>query len=153
MAGKGPLNYTTQVAADKTAFECLALLGRYGASQIGLTFGEDKVPDGLSFVLMTRWGKRAYDLPVDAAATLKVLRKYAGERLIPRSQATPEQAQRVAWRVMLHWLDSQLAIIETGLMDAERVLAPWMLVEPGKTMLDIYAENQPALTSGPARPS
>lgn len=147
MASKGPLNWTTDVAADKTAFECLAVLGKYGARRIGLTFRDDRMPDGLEFVLMTRWGERAYDLPVDTAAALKVLRKYADDRKIPNYRANPEQADRVAWRVMKDWLESQLAVIEMGLMDAERVLSPYMLVDHGKTMLDVYAEQQPAIGS------
>jgi hypothetical protein len=147
MAGNGPLNYTTTVDAEKTAYECLAMLGRFGASQIGITFRDDRMPDGLSFVLMTRWGRRGFDLPVDAASTLKVLTRAAEARRIRPGYAHPEQADRVAWRVMKDWLESQLALIEAGLMDAERVLSPYMLVEPGKTMLDIYAE-QHAIAAG-----
>lgn len=143
----GPLNYTTSVEADKTAYECLDLLAQFGASQVSITFRDDKMPDGLSFVLMTRWGKRGFSLTVDADATFKVLNKRADEGKIKRWYARKEQADRVAWRVMKDWLEAQLALIEAGLMSAERVLSPYMLVDAGKTMLDIYAEQQPAIGS------
>lgn len=36
MASGGPLNYTTQIRSDKTAGECLALLGTHGEPAIAV---------------------------------------------------------------------------------------------------------------------
>jgi hypothetical protein len=142
MTSRGPLNYTTSVEADKTAMECISILRKYGAKQIGLTFGDDQVPDGLSFTIVTRWGLRAFDLPVDTDNAYLVLKRYARDGKIRNSSATPAQAVRTGWRVLKDWLESQLAIIESGVMSAERVLSSYMLVDHGKTMLDVYAEQQ-----------
>jgi hypothetical protein len=147
MTGKGPLNYTTEIEPEKSAFECLALLGRYGASRIGLAHRKDKVPMGLTFTIMTKWGDRQYEVLVDSAGTLKVLQRYAKEGVIRSVQATPRQADRVAWRTVKLWLETQLSLIETGLMDAERVFAPSMLVAPGTTIMDAY-DQQMAIESG-----
>jgi hypothetical protein len=147
MAGKGPLNYTTEIAPDKSAFECLALLGRYGASRIGLVHRKDKVPMGLTFTIMTKWGERPYEVAVNAESTLKVLQRYAREGAIRPGQATPEQADRTAWRTIKLWLETQLALIETGLTDAEHVFAPNMLIAPGTTILDAY-DQQMAIEAG-----
>lgn len=141
----GPLNYTTSIDAEKSAYECLALLGRYGASRIGLAYGKDKVPVGLTFTIETKWGLRPYEVDVDSASTLKVLQEYTRSGRIRSGYANQRQAERVAWRVIKDWLESQLALIEAGLMTVERVLSAHMLVQPGKTMLDIYDENQPAI--------
>jgi hypothetical protein len=142
MAGQGPLNYTTQIAADKSAHECMALLGRYGASLAGLVYRKDRTPCGLAFRIETKWGERAYEVQVDADKTYKVLQAYGARGAIPNKFVTAEQADKVAWRVIKMWLEAQLALIEAGLMDAEKALAGHMLVAPGETLLDAYGRAQ-----------
>jgi len=145
MAGQGPLNYTTSIDVHKTAFECLELLHRYGATRHGLVNRKGGVPIGMTFTIETKWGTRAYEILVESDLTLKVLESYYEKGKIQRRFATKEQADRVAWRVIKDWLESQLAIIEAGLMSVEKVMSAHMLIEPHKTMLDLYDENQPAL--------
>lgn len=150
MTGQGPLNYTTSISAEKSAYECMALLGRYGASHTGLVFRKDRTPCGLTFRIETRWGERAYEILVESAKTYKVLAAYADEGKIRRGFVSHVQADRVAWRVVRMWLEAQLALIEAGLMDPEKALATAMLVAPGQTLLDSYDMAQRELGAGGA---
>jgi hypothetical protein len=146
MAGKGPLNYTTTIDADKTAAECVSLLARHGAGAIGLTFDEGR-PTGLSFSISTAWGPRQYSLPINTAGTQKALLAAYQKGKITRRFTEPEQAARVGWRVMKDWLEAQLALIEAGVADLPQVMLPYVHVDHGRTLWSVYSEQQ-ALEAG-----
>lgn len=141
----GPLNYTTTIAADKSADQCLALLRQYGASRISVAYRKDKSPLGITFVIDTKWGERAYEVVADYEGTREALLKAYRERRIDRRYSEPDQAARTAWRVIKDWLEANLAMIEAGLSKPEKVLLPYMLVDPKTSLYDAYDEQQPAL--------
>src|SRR6516225_5429282 len=141
-SGKGPLNYTTTIEPDKTAIECIGILVKHGAKNVALSIGEDKIPDGLDFVIVTPWGPRQYSLPVNLAGTEKALLKAWRDGKIDRRFSRPGQARRVAWRVLKDWLEGQLALIEAGVAELQQVMLPWMRVAVGKTLYQAVAENE-----------
>jgi hypothetical protein len=145
---RGPMNYTTTIDADKSAMECLHLLRKHGASHVGIAFGGAGEPDGIEFVIATPWGPQQFSLSVNAAGTQKALMKAWRDRRVERRYTTPEQAARVAWRVMRDWLESQLALYEAGLVDLPQALAGFMRVEPGKTLWAAVVEQR-MLEAGP----
>lgn len=140
----GPLNYTTTIDPAKSATECMGMLANAGARKISIDM-ESKVPVGLSFVIKTRWGDRAFDMPADIEGTYQALLRAYRSRSIPPKYATREQAARVTWRVLKDWLEVQLAMIEAGLADLEQIMLAYVLVEPKKTLYQAYGEQQPAL--------
>src|SRR6185295_14065113 len=97
------LNYTTTVAADKTAAEIVRILANAGAVQVLTDYSEGR-PTGIAFALATMNGLRQYRLPVNAAAVEAVLRK----QRVPRRYAKAGQAERVAWRILKDWVEAQL---------------------------------------------
>lgn len=145
----GPLNYTTTIDAIKTAGECIGRLAAHGASAIGTTYASGR-PTGLQFAIDTAHGTRTYSLPVNVRGTHLALQKAARERRIPNSKATPEQAERVAWRVIKDWLEAQLALIEAGVAEMAQVMLPYMIVgDDSETVWMRFLENeQLAITAG-----
>jgi hypothetical protein len=143
-----PLNYTTAVAADNTAHECLVILGKYGARRAGLAYGKDRVPMGITFVLGTRWGERGYEIAIDFDGTRGVLERAYKDRKVERRHTEHAHAQRVAWRVLKMWLESSLAMVEAGLAEPEKALFPYMLLAPEHTLFDEYDQQQPSITAG-----
>lgn len=129
------LNYTTTIAASKTVAEIQALLAKAGAQQIIIRYGKDREPSALVFEL----AGEMYMLPCRAEAVLKVLRNTSG---IPAKLRTPEQALRVAWRILGDWVKAQLAIIETGMVEAQEVMLPWMILEDNQTVYDSFREQR-----------
>ena len=140
------LNYTTSIAADKTAHEIAAVLSKAGATQVLTDYANGR-PTGLAFALDTPTGVRRYRLPVDAPAVEQVLRKQRVER---RYQST-EQAERVAWRIVKDWVLAQVAIIETQMVAADQVFLPYMLTSATETIYDLFIAEQLALGVGEAR--
>jgi|HubBroStandDraft_3_1064219.scaffolds.fasta_scaffold219861_3 hypothetical protein len=146
-AGKRPLNYTTTIRAEKTANECLELLGAHGASAVAITY-DDKQPSGISFLLATPHGPREFRLPVNVGGMHKSLLKAR----VPARYNSTEQARRVAWRVAKDWLEAQLAIVEAQMATLDEAFLPYLQVESGQTLYEAYREREAlALEAGGAR--
>lgn len=151
MAGKSIVSYTTSIEPMKTATECIALLASRGATDIGMTSDGDGTPTGLLFVIATKWGRRQFTVPVDLARTESTLKLAVKRGKIPPRYGTPDQSRRVAWRVVLHWLEAQLSLVEIGVQDLEDAMIGYINVEHGKTLAQAYGEQQLALEAGSAR--
>jgi len=143
----GPLNYTTTIAATKTAGECLALLGTHGAAAIAITYDHSE-PTGIAFRLETPHGDREFRLPVNVGGMHKSLVKASRDGRIGPRFATPEQARRVAWRVAKNWLEAQFAIVDAQMVAMDEAFLPYLQVEAdrgGRTLYQAYAERENAL--------
>jgi transcriptional regulator CtsR len=136
------------VPATQTAHECLEVLGKYRAKRAGLAYGADKVPMGITFVLDTRWGERGYEVAVNFEGTGESLERAYKDQQIERKYTGHAHAQKVAWRVLKMWLESNLALVEAGLAEAERVLLPYVLLSPDRTLFDEYDRQQSAIGTG-----
>src|SRR5215218_1457006 len=119
------LNYTTSVTAGRTAAEVAAMLGGAGASTVATTY-QDGRPAGVSFVLDTAGGRFGYTLPVKVDGVGKALRRNA-----PPRYRTPQQAERVAWRIAKDWLEAQLALVEAGMAELPEVMLPYQVTGSG----------------------
>jgi hypothetical protein len=128
------LNYTTSVAAPKTAAEMQQLLAKAGASRVMVEYDSDGAPEGLAFTITTAHGPRSFALPVDPGPVEKVLRAQRVER---RYQGR-EQATKVAWRITKDWLEAQLALIATEMVALDQVMLPYMQDDDGRTVYDLY---------------
>src|SRR5437763_1380399 len=101
------LNYTTEVPVNRSIGQVQGLLVEAGARAIAAEYDETGRTIGMSFVVETASGRRAFRLPVKADAVFAVL----GREKIERRYRTPDHAERVAWRILKDWVEAQLAII------------------------------------------
>ena len=132
------LNYTTKIAADKTASEIVALLARKGATNVMITFGTQGQPIGLKWRVESPSGPLAFALPVNAEAVFEVLTKQGV--LKSNAASRREQAERTAWRIVKEWVDAQMALLETGMVELEEVFLPYML-SGDRTLYQTLAEG------------
>lgn len=149
------LNYTTQISVEKTASEIVKILSKHGANGVLLEFeGPDLVqlyaqsgtPGQLgciSFKVNTNVGECAFRLPADWRATLQVLRKTA-----PRPYHNEAQARRVAWRIIMAWVNAQMALLETGMVKMEQIFLPYMVANDGRTFYEVLAAQRFLLKEG-----
>ena len=138
-------DYTTTVPVQRTIGHIGALLMRAKARKVMTEFDEGGHATGIAFAVETAHGMRNYHLPVNAAAVEKVL---SADRQVPPRYQTPEQAERVAWRIVRDWLDAQLAIIATEMVTLDQVMLPYMQGDDGRTVYQLYLDQQLALTAG-----
>ena len=94
----------------------------------------------------------SYRLPANPEGVLLTLKRDAEPRY-----RNMEQAKRVAWRIVRHWIDAQLAMVESENAKAEEIFLPYMLSADGTTFWECIqrgggvtalAGGQLALTDG-----
>src|SRR6516164_6655944 len=136
MAGKGPLNYTTEVDPEKTAAECVALLAKHGAKRVSIDFDGEGMAQGLAFSIETAHGLRFFLLPSNPDGVYEALKR----------------ANRTAWRVLKVWLEAELALIEAQIVDLEQVMLPYLVVDDsGMTLYQRYLDHGRKMLEGAER--
>lgn len=137
---------TTGISADKSASEVSAMLARAGAEQV-MTKYENGEAIGLTFLMTIEGQKLGFRLPLRVEALFKVLNGQRPTRTQDRKAETDrEQANRIAWRQIVRWVEAQIAIIDTGMVHRAEVFMPYMVEsERGPTMFEAYAKRQKLL--------
>lgn len=129
------LNYTTTIAATKTVGEILTMLTTAGAKRIMIENNDKREPAALVFELHDR----TYRLPCRHEAIFKMLSR---DRKVTAKYRTPEQALRVAWRILRDWVAAQIAILETGMVQMDEVFLPYQIMSTGQTIYEGYQARQ-----------
>jgi hypothetical protein len=138
-------NYTTTVPVSQTVSDIHRELAAHGARKVMFDYADDGKILAICFSIMTPEGERAVRLPGNADRVQKVLQK---QRNDPKRKsrtcidASPEQAERVAWRIVKDWLTAQLAILETEMVDVGQVFLPYFVNRSGQTLYEAYAAGQ-----------
>lgn len=134
------MNYTTKIDPMRTATEVQALLFRHGARRVSIDQDTAGKPTGLFFVLEAAWGQGEYQLPVNAAGVHRALVKAYDSGNWPSNTRRPDerQAERVAWRICLDWIEAQLAVVEAGLVTADQALFPYLIADGERTTYERF---------------
>ncbi len=126
---------TTKISAERTAQEIGTLLAQAGATAVLTEYGKDRKICGLAFKLQIGGGEVPFSLP----ARIEPVFKYLQKQRTPMWRSKKEQedkiqAERVAWRQLLKWIQAQLAMIDTGMVQAGEVFMPYIQIAPNKTL-------------------
>jgi len=133
------LNYTTGISTDKTLGEIQRMLVKGGAEAILTEYAEQEV-SAVSFRMHTEYGTMHFRLPANVQKIYQVIVR---DTRIPKSGRTMAQAQRVAWRIVKDWLEVQIAMIESGLVDRLQIFLPYMQTQQnGQTVYEALCEQQ-----------
>jgi hypothetical protein len=125
-------NYTTSIEVEKTAAEIIRLLAAAKATAI-LSEYDNGALVAISFRIATEFGILTFRLPAKIDGVHAVLQRSSK---IPRSLRNHTQARRVAWRIVLHCLDAQLALIAAGLATLDQVFLPFCQDQHGVTLYE-----------------
>lgn len=137
------LNYTTLIAAEKTAGEIQALLVKAKATAVMSEY-DGGVLARLSFRITTIHGDHAFQLPANIDGVFNAMKR---DHKVPVRSKTREQAARVAWRIIKDWVEAQLAIIEADMATLPQVFLPYMQIGPDETVYSRFEKHGfPALT-------
>ncbi len=129
---------TTSIDATKTAGEITSELVKAGATSINTDYKNGKVC-GLRWVMCVNGSDVLFDMPVRIEPIAKLIRDRA-------------QAERVAWRQLLRWVQAQNAMIETGMVQAVEVYLPYVVVHSsGQTLFQRMNENQFKMLPAPEK--
>jgi hypothetical protein len=136
------LNYTTSIQVQKTVVEIIAILTTHGARAILQEYDDKGAIAGLSFKIHVGEQELAFRLPADWPAVLRVMER---DRRVPRRFRGPEQARRVAWRILKAWVEAQMALIDVHLATMEQVFLPYAILADGRTVYERLREQRFAL--------
>lgn len=143
MPGKKLFLQTTQVDANKTVGEITAMLVKYGARTIETIYDNGK-PAGLSWSMMLYNQPVYFRMPAKVEPVYQTMRKRAGGFVgREREQRIREQAERIAWRQLLAWVQVQFSIIELGMVEYAQVFLPYVSAGEGtSTVWDVFREQK-----------
>ena len=130
---------TTSIASDRSAAEICAELVKAGANQIATTYKDGRIV-GLRWSMRICGDDRLFDMPVRVDPVFKIIN---GRRSWPSSHTATDRAQadRVAWRQLLRWVQAQMAMIDTGMVETAEVFSPYMVGAQGKTLWEMISEG------------
>lgn len=126
-------NYTTKIPVDKTVSEIEKLLVKHGAIQIMKEYDNEGIVQTLYFKIECASGLQPVKIPSDPIKTLQKLKNDG-------VKADMAQAQRVSWRIILNWIDAQLAILETEMVTIDQVLLPYFVFK-NQTVYELYEQG------------
>lgn len=134
------LNYSTTIDVHKTLGEIQKILVTHGARKIMQDYDEKGQINALCFSISTPDGERGFKLPANVPAMYEILKKQkqAGKIKIPIDYA---QAERVAWRIIKDWIEAQMAILESQMVEFEEIFLPYMLNREGQTFFQAYQKK------------
>lgn len=129
------LNYTTKVGIYTTIGEIQGQLVKHGAKKIMQDYDDQGRLCALAFLIDTPTGPRGIRLPANVDAVHKVLTNQ-------KVKCDREQAERVAWRIVKDWVEAQMAILESEMVQIDEIFLPYMVGTGGKTFFEAYRNNQ-----------
>lgn len=128
---------TTGIPAERTAQEISYLLAQAGATAVLTEYGKDKKISGLGFRLRVRETEVPFLLPVRVNPVFKALQaERSPKNREKKAEEDALQAEKVAWRQLLRWIQAQLAMIDTGMVASDEVFMPYVQTSTGQTLYE-----------------
>ncbi len=145
---------TTSTPVRTSRGELETLLRRYGASGLSIAQDYAAYTVTVTLILPDTLGKDAANVPVrfpvSILAVYHVL--YGKPRLAKYDEKKLAQAERVAWRNILSWVDAQLAAAAIGIQTVtEAFFAHTVVGDHGERMADVVERYQSQLGAGVQR--
>lgn len=135
------LNYTTKVDVYTTIGAIQGQLVKHGAKKIMQDYDDAGHISALSFLIDTPTGQCGIKLPANVEAVQKVLHRQ-------KVKCDRDQAERVAWRILKDWIEAQMAILESEMVQLDEIFLPYMVNSKGQTFFNAYRESQLLLQEG-----
>ena len=135
------LNYTTKVDTYTTLGSIQGQLVKHGAKKIMQDYDDHGRIAALTFLIDTPAGMRGIRLPANVDKVYSVLHRQ-------KIKCDREQAERVAWRIVKDWVEAQMAILESEMVQMDEIFLPYMVNNNGQTFFEAYRNNQLMLGEG-----
>ncbi len=139
-------NYTTTISVEKTINEIQKILSTHKAKAILTEYDDFGQVSVLSFKIETIHGEIGIKLPARQDNVLKILQ--IQKKKNTKIKATKDQAERTAWRNIKDWIDAQMALVDTEMVEIDEVFLPYILNKNGSTLYESFVNNQLLLEVG-----
>ena len=151
-------NYTTRVSATRSISQIETLLSGRGATDILKQYDRDRRCCSICFIIESDGKPLTFKLPAKIDACERVLIETLGPKARTSQLSIDkkvEQAERVAWRIALNWLENQMAMIDLEQAEVAEIFFPYLYDPLTKLTLYEHAKSGPNGIAGllPAPPS
>lgn len=134
------LNYTTKVAATRTAAEIQSMLAGKGAKRVSVDYDLQGDPTAVEFMIEVHKQPVWFKLPCNVEGVFKAMQR-EGSGIARKLQNKP-QAQRAAWRIVKDWIAVQLALVEANQVEMAEVFLPYVIDNKGESMYARFKDSQ-----------
>lgn len=124
------LNYTTTIDAGKTVGEIITVLSKKGAVSINTDYDGGKAT-AITFVIRI----------ADALIPFRLQPNVKGVQKKLPSGSDMNRAERVAWRILLRWVEAQIAMVESTQAEMGQVFLPYAVNNNGQTFWQAFQIN------------
>jgi hypothetical protein len=131
---------TTGISTEKTVGQIIGELVRSGASSVNTDYRSGRV-SGLRWVMNIGSHDVLFNMPVRIEPVFKMLESKAKRPRADFRENAMRDAERIAWRQLLRWVQAQNAMIEAGMATAGEVYLPYRLNAAGKTLFEYLSET------------
>lgn len=139
----GLLAYTTKIPEFRTLAEITKMLSQSKARSILQEYNGAGDVDSIAFRIDTQFGEMQFRLPSNVLAVDQALKDQHKAGKIDRRFANDSRhSRRVAWRILRHWLEAQLALVTVGMAKPEEVFLPYAQDQSGKTVFEALQEKK-----------
>lgn len=128
---------TTQKEPEETSSEIEVKLKNYGLTKYLKDYQDGEVV-GCIFSIQILDKEVPIRLPIRWEPLLE--RANRGQTKYIKA-GDKEQAKRVAWRQVLRWIESQLALVDLEMVDIAEVFLAYMMVDKKRTLYQHLIEN------------
>ncbi len=137
-------NYASEASMESIFASIRTTLATHRAKRI--MFDYDDAGRAISIEFVVEVGRTPYTfrLPArfeEALPLVKQAREDAGAWRLSEEKLR-EQAYRAVWATIRDWVSSQMGLIDIGASRMEEVFMPYLIVEPGVTMFERFAEQR-----------
>jgi hypothetical protein len=124
------------------------MLAAHGARTIITDYDYRGQIVGISFEVIRGGRVLPFRVPVKPESVLKVLEREKQRNYRMRRTFTREQAVMIAWRIAKDWVEAQMALLETEMVEMEQIFLPYLVLQNGKTLYEGFKESQFQLPEG-----
>jgi len=127
---------STSIDSGKSIREISYLLREVGADRFATLIDIKKGQVGIQFFFQ----EQAVELIIDIKA---IEERLATNTKVRREQRTPEGAERVAFRLLLNWLENNFELVRWGIVDTMEVFLPYLVLPTGGTLRELLVPAGP----------
>jgi len=143
------MNYTTEVAAEKSILDIERLLSKAGVKSVHKEFNGGGETTAFVFSLITGHGEMFFKMPCDVDKVFTVLFDEVKKPQRGTEKRVREQANRVAWRILLDSLTADITRLKLQQVTPEQVFLSYMWnPKTGKTLFEKLESQQFLLEDG-----
>lgn len=128
---------TTKKEPEDTSAEIEVKLRKYNLSRYMKDYSGGEVV-GCIFTIAVKGKDVPIKLPIRWEPLLEMANRGETKYIKPGDK---DQAKRVAWRQILRWIESQLALVDLEMVEMAEVFLPYMMIDKKRTLYQHLVEN------------